>query len=330
MSRRSKFSRHENQEISWISMTDVFVVGCCIFVILAFVAQASKKQSQSDLISISASSPKAANEAISGKTEKELLAIIDGTKSQLRDTQKRLDEARSRYALENRAILDEQKRINNKLVGLGGRLENVVFMVDVSKSMRNNKGKNGVVTNNWIPAVQTIERWINGLDVKAACLIVFGENAEVKVPMQILESGGREKILSALGQLTPNSDSTNFLDAFEKAYQIQNLDTIIVFSDGLPSIDINGRQIEVEPKKANESDKDYSRRREAMIENNIVRVLQVHKAISEMAQKHSDVAINVIGLGAGVYSEKTGNLLNDLALDNGGIFLALPSKVADD
>jgi hypothetical protein len=34
----------------------------------------------------------------------------------------------------------------------------------------------------------------------------------------------------------------------------------------------------------------------------------------------------VIGLGAGVYSEKTGNLLNDLALNNGGIFLALPSE----
>jgi hypothetical protein len=67
-----------------------------------------------------------------------------------------------------------------------------------------------------------------------------------------------------------------------------------------------------------------------MIERNILRVLQVHKAISEKARKHPDISINVIGLGAGVYSERTGNLLNDLALDNGGIFLALPSEIAEE
>ncbi len=330
MNRRSKLSRHEGHEISWISMTDVFVVGCCIFVVLAFAAQSSLKQQQSDLELKSPSSQSSAKENTSGKTEQEWLALLGEAESQLQNSRKQLAQANARFERDNRAILDEQKRINNKLVGLGGKLENVAFMVDVSKSMRNNKGKNGVVTNNWIPAVQTIERWIDGLDVKSACLIVFGETAEIKVPMQELESGGREKILSALGELNPTSDSTNFLDAFDKAYRIPNLDTIIVFSDGLPSIDINGERIEIEPKKATESDKEYSQRRASMIERNVLRVLQVHKAISEKARKHPNVSINVIGLGAGVYSEKTGNLLNDLALDNGGIFLALPSEIAED
>jgi hypothetical protein len=192
--------------------------------------------------------------------------------------------------------------------------------------MRNNKGRNGVVTNNWSPAVKTIERWIDGLDVKAASLIVFGETAEVKVQMQLLDNGGREKILATLQRLNPDSEATNFLDAFRKVYQIPNLDTIMIFSDGLPSVDVNGKKIEVDAKKDNESDEEYARRRDVLIEDNIVRVLEVHKAISEMAARHPGVAINVIGLGAGVYSEKTGNLLNDLALNNGGIFLALPSE----
>jgi hypothetical protein len=41
------------------------------------------------------------------------------------------------------------------------------------------------------------------------------------------------------------------------------------------------------------------------------------------------VAVNVIGLGEAVYNEKTGNLLNDLALDNGGVFLSLPSRILE-
>ena len=45
--------------------------------------------------------------------------------------------------------------------------------------------------------------------------------------------------------------------------------------------------------------------------------------------KRASVAVNVIGLGAGVYNEKTGNLLNNLALKNGGVFLALPSRVLE-
>jgi hypothetical protein len=63
------------------------------------------------------------------------------------------------------------------------------------------------------------------------------------------------------------------------------------------------------------------------VNENVRRVLAVHRRISEMASQHPDVAVNVNGLGAGVYSERTGNLLSSLALNNGGVFLSLPSRV---
>jgi len=235
----------------------------------------------------------------------------------------------SMVAARDQAI-SQQRTINNKLVGLGGKLENVVFMVDVSRSMQSGKDPNGVVLNNWVPIVEVIERWVNGLNVTSAALIVFGDSAEVKVPMQSLSEGGRERILEVLKQIDPNAEATNFLAAFEEAYRISNVDTIIVFSDGLPSVDINGNRIFVAGRNPGEDEDAYNARFAVEVTDNVNRVLAVHRRISEMAREHPSVAVNVIGLGAGVYNEKTGNLLNDLALKNGGVFLALPSRILED
>jgi len=38
------------------------------------------------------------------------------------------------------------------------------------------------------------------------------------------------------------------------------------------------------------------------------------------------VAINAVGLGDKVYTPQVGNLLNQLTLSNGGVFIAIPSK----
>ena len=226
--------------------------------------------------------------------------------------------------------IEQQKAINNKLVGLGGKLESVVLMVDVSKSMQSGMGPNGVVLNNWVPIVEVIERWINALNVESAALIVFGDSAEVKVQMQRLSEGGRERILDVLKQIDPIADGTNFLAAFEEAYRIPGVDTIIVFSDGLPSVDVNGNRILVSNRNRGESEVAYKARIATEVSDNINRVLAVHRRISEMAKQHPNVAVNVIGLGSGLYNERTGNLLNDLALNNGGVFLALPSRVLSD
>jgi hypothetical protein len=249
------------------------------------------------------------------------------SESEVSNLKKELEAARQAAAIASEQAVSQQRSINNKLVGLGGKLENVVFMVDVSRSMQSGKGPNGIELNNWLPIVEVIERWINGLNVGSAALIVFGDTAEVKVPMQRLNEGGKERILEILNQIDPNADGTNFLAAFEEAYRIRNVDTIIVFSDGLPSVDVNGDRIFVGSINTGESKDAYEARVVEEVTQNVSRVLAVHRRISEMASQHPNVAVNVIGLGAGVYNERTGNLLNDLALANGGVFLALPSRI---
>jgi len=267
--------------------------------------------------------------------EKQALALqrkklednLNLSESEVASLKKQLATARQATAEARAQAISRQRTINNKLVGLGGKLENVVFMVDVSRSMQSGKGADGVVLNNWVPIVEVIERWINGLDVTSAALIVFGDSAEVRVQMQRLSEGGRENILEILKNIDPNAEGTNFLAAFEEAYRIPSVDTIIVFSDGLPSVDVNGNRIFVDSRNSGESEDAYKSRAAAEVTENVNRVLAVHRRISEMAKQHPNVAVNVIGLGAGVYNERTGNLLNDLALKNGGVFLALPSRI---
>lgn len=269
------------------------------------------------------------NKALSAKLA-QAQSSFDMTTTESRKLKERLEAADQEALRVREQALSQQRSINNKLVGLGGKLENVVLMVDISKSMQSGKGPNGAVLNNWVPTVEVIERWINGLNVTSASLIVFGDKAEVKVGMQKLDQGGRERILEVLKKIDPDAEGTNFLAAFEEAYRIPNVDTIIVFSDGLPSVDVNGNRIFVGGKKSGESDDSYKSRVARAATENVSRVLAVHRRIAEMASQHPSVAVNVIGLGAGVYNEKTGNLLNDLALKNGGVFLALPSRVLED
>jgi hypothetical protein len=274
--------------------------------------------------------------AESSKTSEALLAMLSQKQTELNLSRAESNQLKERLEVADQQVmrvreqaLSQQRSLNNKLVGLGGKLENVVFMVDVSKSMKSGKQADGLLFNNWFPIVEVIERWINGLDVASAALIVFGDNAEVKVQMQDLNQGGRERILNVLKQIDPSADGTNFLAAFEEAYRIPNVDTIIVFSDGLPSIDVNGKRIFINARNSSESDQEYQTRVAQAVAENVERVLAVHRRISEIAKQHPTVAVNVIGLGEAVYNEKTGNLLNDLALDNGGVFLSLPSRILE-
>ncbi|MEY4568525.1 MAG: Chromosome partition protein Smc [Planctomycetota bacterium] len=318
-----KLSQDHGSEVGWISTADLFILGCALFF---FLALASQRKASTLENTLSENKSKALSEESSATEIAKLKQELAKANADLTATSSRMEDIVEESENARKLERNEQRRINNRLVGLGGKLEKVVFMVDVSKSMQNGKGLNGETINNWGPAVETIERWINGLDVKSAALIVFGETAEIRVNMQPLEQGGREKILKALKSITPNAEATNFLAAFEKAYELSNLDTIIVFSDGLPSVDVLGRRIQMDRKRENETKEQFAVRSTAMLEDNVKRVLEVHKRISDKAKLHRGVAINVIGLGAGVYTEKTGNLLNNLALDNGGIFLAIPSR----
>lgn len=259
----------------------------------------------------------------------EELKVISGERDELLKAQAAL-EADNKLLL---GLLDkasdvpaDQKRLNNELLGLGGQLREVVILIDISQSMRGAESANNA-GGYWGQTLRIIKRWITNLDVGAVSIITFGDVAEIAVEMDELDQDHRQRIVSTLDRLEPTATSTDFLSAFRKAYALPGIDTIIVFSDGLPTVDVDGRKI-VAPrgKRASESRSEYVARRDATQKDNIARALAVHAAILRLAEDHPFVAVNAIGLGDKVYTPQTGNLLNDLTLKNGGVFIALPAK----
>lgn len=223
------------------------------------------------------------------------------------------------------ATQDQQKRLNNELLGLGGDLRKVVIMVDVSESMKSDKSFGDKTY--WQQTIRIISRWVYNLDVGSVALILFGDGAELALPMAPLDAGHRQRIVELLEQTNPTARRTDFLAAFRRAYEIDGVDTIIVFSDGLPSVDIAGNEIQsAGGRKGGETENEYSNRRALVIKENVDKVLEVHSAISSLAKLHAQIAVNAVGLGDKVYTRETGNLLNDLALRNGGVFIAIPPQ----
>lgn len=147
--------------------------------------------------------------------------------------------------------------------------------------------------------------------------------------MSKLDTEHREKISRTANAAHPADRSTNFLAAFRLAFTIEDIDTIIIFSDGLPSVDLQGNEI-VGPgvKKAEQSDQAFQSHFDAVVKSNIEKVLAVHSEIVGLIRSHPNVAVNAVGLGDKVYSPHTGNLLNELALQSGGVFIAVPGPTA--
>ncbi len=82
--------------------------------------------------------------ALSAQLE-QLNAGLALSKAETSRLEGQLESVRQQALIASEQTLSQQRRNNKKLVGLGGKLENVVFMVDISKSMQNGKGPNGVV-----------------------------------------------------------------------------------------------------------------------------------------------------------------------------------------
>ncbi len=228
--------------------------------------------------------------------------------------QEKIRESEKEREVADRTARATQRKLNNKLVGLRGELKKVVLMVDVSGSM--------TTQNNWQPTLATIGRWVENLDVEQASLITFGTKAEELFAMQKLTDLSRDRLLRRLSSIEPAAEATNFLAAFQKAYEIADLDTIIIFSDGLPSVDVNGIKLIAGGGLPQE---EFDRRQK----QNYDSVRAVQKRILEMANAHPKVAINAIGLGPQVANKEVGNLLNQLAFENNGIFIALQSETRE-
>ncbi len=94
-------------------------------------------------------SDKRLRESASSSKEEQILSAklkqfedgLNAAKAEANKLKEQLEAARQAAVLMREQAISQQRSINNRLVGLGGKLENVVFMVDVSKSMQSGKGQ---------------------------------------------------------------------------------------------------------------------------------------------------------------------------------------------
>jgi hypothetical protein len=179
--------------------------------------------------------------------------------------------------------------IHRELVGLRGRLQRVVLVVDRSKSMASGR--------RWEETIGTIRTWITHLAFDEAAVVLFNDTTTAYPAhgMFLVLSGSaggsnRAALLRQLDAVVP-SGTTNTLAALQRAYAYQRVDTIILFTDGSPDRNARG----FDRAMANE--------------------------IYALAQRHGrEIPINTVGLGK-YFDPQFGEFLRRLPDLTGGTFI---------
>ncbi len=168
-------------------------------------------------------------------------------------------------ALEQKA--QTERRVRSELIGLKGKLIRVAILFDGSQSMQEG--------GRWESGKKVMSDWLEYLDMEQCALVVFQDNVRmfpVNGTMLTLqgEDGivNRSKMREFMQQIEP-AGRTNTLAALKAAYSLQDIDTIVLFTDGAPFIGTG-----------------TARSDPAMTQ-----------AIYELCATHADIPINAVGLG---------------------------------
>jgi len=187
----------------------------------------------------------------------------------------------------------EEGRHNRELVGLKGPLNRVAILFDASGSMR--QAGAGGESDRWAEAQEIAATWLQHLNVQQCVLIVFSSDIRTFPGDGSLADlrgasgkATREALLQQLKAVSPRG-RTNTLDALRKAYEY-DVDTILLFSDGAPSMADTGA-----------FDAALARR------------------IYELCGQRRSVPINAIGLG-NYFDKDMSTFLQTVARITGGAF----------
>jgi Mg-chelatase subunit ChlD/uncharacterized coiled-coil protein SlyX len=246
--------------------------------------------------------------ALAGKNEEiaSLKKVIDRKKGEIADLTARAANARvARRNSENRIrqeLSDKGQEAATDVLGFRGRFRNVVFIVDISRSMThiNDPEKAGYEFAKYNPArwnktKREIVSWARNLPMQTLRLVLFHydvweypDEGEHFSMVSLDRDDSVTRIEGILEQVTPDGQ-TNTPGAFEKAYGYSGVDTIILFTDGNPMVD--GRSSE-----------------------------ELIATVRELVRKHRHIPVNVVGIGE--YFEKSfADFLRDIANTTGGEFI---------
>lgn len=170
------------------------------------------------------------------------------------------------------------------MIGIEGNLNRVAVVVDTSSSMVSGK--------KWKETKRIIGTWISNLDIENLLLITYGSEIDVFENrfIYVKKSGpgvvneNLRKIIGHLEGITPGGSSHTYY-AIEKAYRYKP-DTIILFTDGSPSHDGKAEM----------------------------------QKIRRLVSQHSNVPINIIGLGDYFHPE-VGSHIRELLRITEGVFI---------
>lgn len=227
------------------------------------------------------------------KRATEMFQGLQVTEKQLQGQVSNLQGELSAAKTQHQNELTLQTRVNRELVGLAGPLKRVAILFDASGSMRQQGTGQG---NRWADAQEIALTWLTHLDVDEVVLIVFSSDIKTfpadgsfaSVRGQAGEFK-RAELLAELRKVQPNG-WTNTMDALKTAYGYDQLDTIILLSDGAPT-NVNSGTFDAE----------------------------IANQIYTLVREHPDVPINTIGLG-NYFDKNLSTFLRTVARVTGGTF----------
>ena len=186
--------------------------------------------------------------------------------------------------------------LSQKLLGLKGARDRVVFVVDRSGSME--------VGGRWNEVQSTIETWIDTLEIPTAGLVLFSSGAQVfpddgkMVPL----ATWKKQFIEVIRRTSPEG-GTDTVAGLDRAFKMRDSagrppTQIILFTDGRPTE--GGRPA------ANKSSDDY--------------VTEVLEVVRRYSSESGSVPVNVIALGD-YFDRDFGKFLVRLAKETGGTFI---------
>jgi len=267
------------------------------------------KEKQGDLTDQIAALKKT-NDALRKRNQELLRFQIEAKKLNESNKQLQGDLAKARKELADawreierlRGLLGERGNISKELVGLKGGLGRVAFVFDHSASMNDDPQR-------WKSALRIVETWLQHLGVRECVVIAFNDKVTVFPEggrvLTLLDKDGnatryapqeRQQAIDWLREKTPYG-MTNTLDALKAAYQYEDIEMILLFTDGAP-------------KTIHYPD-------EAKLREDIVAECKKHV----LGDKQTVIPVNAIGLGEYYKDREFANFLLRITRETGGTFL---------